>query len=189
MLTQTYERVLKLFKEHNGYMSFAELREGLITVNQMRELEERGAVERFSRGWYWCKALGKAKPKDYKFLELGMAVPESVICGLSACYINGIIDTEPDVVTYVTDYDSRRVNGMNYETKKFYHNMAEWEGKVKVKHTKYGDYSYLDKEEAIRDCIHCRNKIDPVLYDQVINWALAQKSSKYRELGEAAKRL
>ena len=54
MLFKTYQKITTLFKEHHGYMSFADLRDHKVTVLQLAEMEEEGCLERFALGWYWC---------------------------------------------------------------------------------------------------------------------------------------
>ena len=40
MLFKTYQKITTLFKEHHGYMSFADLRDHQVTVLQLAEMEE-----------------------------------------------------------------------------------------------------------------------------------------------------
>lgn len=47
MLFKTYQKITTLFKEHHGYMSFADLRDHQVTVLQLAEMEEEGSLERF----------------------------------------------------------------------------------------------------------------------------------------------
>ena len=51
-------------------MSFSDLRDHQVTVLQLAEMEEEGSLERFARGWYWCKECGYEKPKDYQYIEI-----------------------------------------------------------------------------------------------------------------------
>ena len=39
MLFKTYQKITTLFKEHHGYMSFADLRDHQVTVLQLAEME------------------------------------------------------------------------------------------------------------------------------------------------------
>ena len=38
MLFKTYQKITTLFKEHHGYMSFADLRDHQVTVLQLAEM-------------------------------------------------------------------------------------------------------------------------------------------------------
>ena len=75
MLFKTYQKITTLFKEHHGYMSFSDLRDHQVTVLQLAEMEEEGSLERFARGWYWCKECGYEKPKDYQYIEIAKGKP------------------------------------------------------------------------------------------------------------------
>ena len=77
MLFKTYQKITTLFKEHHGYMSFADLRDHQVTVLQLAEMEEEGSLERFARGWYWCKDCGYEKPEDYQYIEIAKVNPRA----------------------------------------------------------------------------------------------------------------
>ena len=89
MLFKTYQKITTLFKEHHGYMSFADLRDHQVTVLQLAEMEEEGSLERFARGWYWCKDCGYEKPEDYQYIEIAKVNPRAVICMDSAAWLAG----------------------------------------------------------------------------------------------------
>ena len=44
MLLKTYQKITTLFKEHHGYMSFADLRDHQVTVLQLAEKWKRKEV-------------------------------------------------------------------------------------------------------------------------------------------------
>ena len=89
MLFKTYQKITTLFKQHHGYMSFSDLRDHQVTVLQLAEMEEEGSLERFARGWYWCKECGYEKPKDYQYIEIAKVNPRAVICMDSAAWLAG----------------------------------------------------------------------------------------------------
>ena len=181
MLHSTYEKVISLFRGHQGYMSFAELRENKITAPQMRELEETGTLERIARGWYWCDADGTGKPENYRYVELGLVLPEAIICGPSACYLHGILREEPETVTYLTGYESRRKVLFAFPTQKFYLDVKELQSEQTLCHASEG-YRYLALEEAVQDCIHRRNRIDTEVYGQIMEWCRAQEDQRMQRL-------
>ena len=97
MLFKTYQKITTLFKEHHGYMSFADLRDHQVTVLQLAEMEEEGSLERFARGWYWCKDCGYEKPEDYQYIEIAKVNPRAVICMDSAAWLAGMLKEEPPI--------------------------------------------------------------------------------------------
>ena len=103
MLLRTYDRIIDLFQENQGYMKFELLKENGITVLQIRELVQNGTLECFSRGWYWCNSCGIEKSKESKYIEIGKVNPNAVICMESACYLQGLLEKEPQVVTVATE--------------------------------------------------------------------------------------
>ena len=98
MLFKTYQKITTLFKQHHGYMSFSDLRDHQVTVLQLAEMEEEGSLERFARGWYWCKECGYEKPKDYQYIEIAKVNPRAVICMDSAAWLAGMLEKEPETI-------------------------------------------------------------------------------------------
>lgn len=108
MLFKTYQKITTLFKEHHGYMSFADLRDHQVTVLQLAEMEEEGSLERFARGWYWCKDCGYEKPEDYQYIEIAKVNPRAVICMDSAAWLAGMLKEEPATIAVATARTDRK---------------------------------------------------------------------------------
>lgn len=70
MLFKTYQKITTLFKEHHGYMSFADLRDHQVTVLQLAEMEEEGSLERFARGWTGARTVVMKNRKTINILKL-----------------------------------------------------------------------------------------------------------------------
>ena len=107
MLFKTYQKITTLFKQHHGYMSFSDLRDHQVTVLQLAEMEEEGSLERFARGWYWCKECGYEKPKDYQYIEIAKVNPRAVICMDSAAWLAGMLEKEPETIAVATSRTDR----------------------------------------------------------------------------------
>ena len=108
MLFKTYQKITTLFKQHHGYMSFSDLRDHQVTVLQLAEMEEEGSLERFARGWYWCKECGYEKPKDYQYIEIAKVNPRAVICMDSAAWLAGMLEKEPETIAVATSRTDRK---------------------------------------------------------------------------------
>ena len=108
MLFKTYQKITTLFKEHHGYMSFADLRDHQVTVLQLAEMEEEGSLQRFARGWYWCQDCGYEKPEDYQYIEIAKVNPRAVICMDSAAWLAGMLKEEPATIAVATARTDRK---------------------------------------------------------------------------------
>lgn len=160
MLSKTYDKIIDLFHSHHGYMSFEQLRDFGITVLQMRELEEEGVLERFTRGWYWCNNCGYTKPADYKYIEIAKMNPDAVFCLDSACFLAGLDVIEPEVIKVATAREDRRKMDIVHPIKRYYLTHIEVGRYIKVTKSEFGSYRYFSPDRALYDCLNAPAKVD-----------------------------
>lgn len=185
MLLNTYDKIIALFNRKAGYMSFADLREEKITVIQMRELEERGVIQKISYGWYWCTACGIQKPADYKYIELGKVEPNAVICLESACYLHGLLGHEPYNVSIAIARNNRKQLKMQFPLTKHYYTNLENEY-IEECRSVFGVYKLFNAEACICDCIKKRNKIESDVYLEIIENYRSRSDKQLDRLREYA---
>ena len=169
MLQKTYQRIVGTFKKHNGYMTFSDMLANGITVLQMRELEESGTLERFARGCYWCKDCGIEKPKNHKYVEIGIANPDAVICLESASFLNELSEEEPEVIHVATERTDRKKMEFAFDVQRYYFQNAGIKGEIKVEKTKFGTFKYYSKERTICDILRMKNKVSEETLEMAVN--------------------
>lgn len=179
MLVKTYKNIIHSFKENNGYLSFSDLKNRGVTTFQIKELEQEKVVEKFARGWYWCKECGIEKPNDYKYIEIAKVYPKAVICMESACFFNGIIHVEPEIPTIATERTDRGKIDLIYPVKRYYLQNANIEGEIKEITTDFGDYRFYSEERTFCDCIRMKEKISDDIYVEILD--AYQKQTEERE--------
>lgn len=153
MRQQTYERILNFCREKNGYVSFREFKEGSVTIQQINELVAEGKLEKICRGWYWCCFCGLEKPADYRFIEIGKADENAVICLESACYFHGLLEEPPEAVCVSTERTDRKQFKMNFPISRHYLARKGYEGEVIRVETPYGSYQVFERERTVCDCL------------------------------------
>lgn len=167
MLLKTYQKIIELFQANHGYLSFAMLQARGISPLQISELEYSGELQKFTRGWYWCRSCGWEKPKDYKYVEIGKANPRAVICMDSACYLNGIIRQEPEKIAVATDRTDRKKMELDFPIRRFYFQNAGIPGEIRVKDTEFGSYRFYSPERTYCDCFRMQDKLSPELLAEI----------------------
>jgi len=172
MRQNIYQRAIDAFHENHGYMSFGNLKEAGVAIGQIHELENMGVLEKIARGWYWCRECGWEKPEDYKYVEICKVYPKAIICLDSACYLNGLIDREPDVVTIATGRTDRMKLDFPFEFKRFYLQNAGIEDEICETVTAFGSYRYYGQERTICDVLR--------MPDKVLNDTLTEVYDTYR---------
>ena len=107
------------------------------------------------------------KPKDYKYIEAAKVYPKAVFCLESACYLNGLTEKEPEVLTIATSREDRKIITLPFAFRRFYLQNAGLEGEICQKNTDFGSYRYYGQDRTICDMIRMQDKIQPDYYIEI----------------------
>lgn len=143
------------------------LREG-ITNRQIANLQEEGLLEKIVNGFFWYTGNGQEKPSDYKAIEIGKVNPNAVICAESSCYLQCLIDIEPNIFTIATRRSDRQSMNMPFETRRHYFADSNFDDNIITVETEYGNYHMYNLERSICDCIRFREEVQPIIYEKII---------------------
>lgn len=168
MLLQTYDRILELFHENHGYMSFRQMKEQGVTEVQIQELKNRGVMECYARGHYWCPLAGFQKPADYKYVEIGHAFPKAVLCMDTAAWLHGLIGTEPKTISLATTRENRQKVTIYFLVHRYYFQNTGEPGEIRSVKTKYGNYPVYEKDRTICDCIRMEKELPKGIVEEMI---------------------
>ena len=182
MLLNTYQKVLDLFQSGNGYRNAAELKDAKITTVQIKELVNKGIVERVSHGHYWLVDEENGKPENYRMIEACKVNPRAVICADSACYYHGLIDKEPERLSVATLKTDRSRMQLNFPVSRHYYSDLAFEQDMKIVETPYGNFRVYDVERSVCDCIRFRNDIGADMLNLIINKFLERDSNQMDRL-------
>lgn len=182
-----YDRVACIADNAKNYILTKDLlREG-ITNRQIANLQKEGFLEKIVNGIFWYTGNGQEKPPDYKAIEIGKVNPHAVICAETSCYLQGLIDTEPDVFTVATRRSDRQGMNMPFATRRHYFADSYFEDNIITVETAYGSYHMYDLERSVCDCIRFREEIQPAIYEMIIlnHKKMQEESMKKRMLAYA----
>lgn len=169
MLLRTYHKIIKLFKSHYGYMNFSQLQYEGVTQLQIQELTNKGILNKFAWGWYWCGECGLQKPNDYRYLEIAKVNPQAVICLDSACYLLGIIGDEPLSIAVATERSDRKKMELDFPIRRFYLQNAGLSGEIYRVDSEFGHYCYYSPERTFCDCFRMKDKLEKNVYLEIEN--------------------
>ncbi len=182
MLLSTYQKVLSLFAQGNGYRSAAELKDAKITTVQIKELVDKGIVEHVSHGYYWLIDEENGKPKDYRLIEACMINPRAVVCADSACHYHGLIDKEPEKLSIATLKTDRSRMQLNFPVCRHYYSDLAFDQDLEVVATPYGKIRIYGIERSVCDCIRFREDVGQETLDIVIENFLARSGNEMDRL-------
>ena len=183
-----YDRVACIADNTKNYIFTKDLlREG-ITNRQIADLQKEGYLEKIINGFFWYTGNGQKKPSDYKAIEIGKVNPQAVICAETSCYLQGLIDIEPNVFTVATRRSDRQSMNMPFETRRHYFADSYFDDNIIIVETEYGSYRMYDVERSVCDCIRFREEIQPVIYEKIIlNHKMMQEEAMVRRMLAYAK--
>lgn len=188
MRQKIYDRVAYIAANTKNYISTKDLlREG-VTNRQIANLQEDGCLEKIVNGLFWYTGNGQEKPQNYKAIEIGKVNPNAVICAETSCYLQGLIDIEPNVFTVATRRRDRQAMNMPFVTRRHYFADSYFDDNIITVETAYGNYHMYDLERSVCDCIRFREEIQPVIYEMIIlNHKRMQEESMVKRMLAYAK--
>ncbi len=168
MLLNTYEKVTELFQEGNGYLSAARLRAAKVTTVQIKELVEKGVIEKISHGYYWLVAPDKKKLENYEMLEVCLINRRAVICADSACYFHGLIKEKPAKLSVATLKTDRSKMNLNFPITRHYFSDIAFEQDLEEKEISGIKIRVYNLERSVCDTIRFRNDIEKKIVDRIV---------------------
>lgn len=188
MLLKTYDRILELFHGNHGYMNFEQLKDEGITVTQIQELTEKGVLDKFARGWYWCGMCGIDRPEHHRYIEIGMANKNAVICMDSACYLQGLLKEEPDVISVATERTDRKKMEFAFPVRRYYLQNTGLQDEIEEFATEFGSFKVYSADRSACDCIRMKDRLGESILEEIrLNYR--KKQCDAQRLLEYGKRL
>ncbi len=182
MLLNTYQKVMDLFESGNGYRDAAELKQAKITTVQIKELVNKGIVERVSHGHYWLVDEENGKPENYRMIEACRVNPRAVICADSACYYHGLIDVEPERLSVATLKTDRSRMQLNFPVCRHYYSDLAFGQDMKEVDTPYGTIRVYDVERSVCDAIRFRADVGDEMLQLIIDRFLQRDTNQMDRL-------
>lgn len=167
MLLKTYDKIIELFHDNHGYMSFDQLKEEGVTIAQIQELADRGILDKFARGWYWCNKCGHIRPKDRKYIEIGKVNEKAVVCMDSAGYLQKLLKREPEVISVATERTDRKKMEFAFSVNRYYFQNTGAEDEIETINTEFGSYRVYSVDRTVCDCIRMKSRLSEDVLEEI----------------------
>ena len=185
MLLKTYDKIIELFHDNHGYMSFEQLKEEGVTIAQIQELADREILDKFARGWYWCNQRGYTRPKDRKYIEIGKVNEKAVICMDSAGYLQKLLKKEPEVISVATERTDRKKMEFAFPVNRYYFQNTGAEDEIELVNTEFGSYRVYSVDRTVCDCIRMKSRLSGNVLEEIEEAYKSQKRDINRLLAYA----
>lgn len=186
MRIATYHRLEDLYGKYVGYINTKELLCEGFSNRQIAVLTEENYLEKVCHGCYWMPQCGYKKPDDYKCIEVCLSDPRAVIAMKSACYYQGLIESEPDVLIVATERTDRSAINMNFPVERHYFSGSHFQYGMKKIETRFGKYNIYDIERSFHDMMRLKDESVVEIFNNIkIHTTQYERISKYAEMFKA----
>lgn len=182
MRAATYHKLEELYNKYNGYISTKKLLGEGLSNRQIAGLTEEKYLEKVCHGHYWMLQCGYKKPDDYKCIEVCLSDPRAVIAMKSACYYQGLIRKEPDVLTVATKRTDRSLIELKFPIERHYFSDNNYQFGIKEIETAFGKYNIYCVERSLYDIV--RLKDDSIIE---VSHQLKPGTEQYKRILEYAR--
>ncbi len=158
MRVATYYKLEDLYGKYGGYISTRELLGEGFSNRQIAALKEENYLEKVCHGCYWMLQSGYKKPDDYKCIEVCLSDPKAVIAMKSACYYQGLMESEPDVLAVATERTDRSMIKMKFPVERHYFSSSHFQIGIKKIVTDFGIYNIYNIERSFCDMVRLKDE-------------------------------
>ena len=185
MIDKKHKKIIKVFKMHNGYARSKDILAEGIHQRDVKSILDKGIVIKVKNGLY--RLSDTLVISNQSFIDLAYAVPEGVICLLSALSYYELTTFNPSVISMAIHRKSWRPK-IEYPPAEFYYfSKKQFEAgidKIKIRDHKMNIYCI---EKTICDCFRYRNKLGIDIAKEGLSEYLKRKDHNLEKLLEYAK--
>ena len=141
MRVATYYKLEDLYGKYGGYISTRELLGEGFSNRQIAALKEENYLEKVCHGCYWM-----------------LSDPKAVIAMKSACYYQGLMESEPDVLAVATERTDRSMIKMKFPVERHYFSSSHFQIGIKKIVTDFGKYNIYNIERSFCDMVRLKDE-------------------------------
>ena len=180
MINKKHKKIIKILKTRNGYARSKDILAEGIHQRDIKSILDKGIVIKVKNGLY--RLSDTPVISNQSFIDLACAVPEGVICLLSALSYYEITTFNPSVISMAIHRKSWRPK-IEYPPVEFYYfSKKQFEAgidKIKIKDHKINIYC---REKTICDCFRYRNKLGIDIAKEGLSEYIKQKDRNLERL-------
>ena len=183
-MTNQNKKIRKAFADHNGFAATRDLLAAGIHPRDIRRMRDEGRIVRLTKGLYRLADIPLVSNQG--FIDLAHAVPQGVICLLSALSYYELTTFNPSIIsmaicrgTWEPTIDHPPVEFYHFSTEQFEAGID----RVRMGKSRVGIY---DQEKTICDCFRYRGKLGLDVAKEGLAEYLKRKNRNLEKLLEYA---
>ncbi|MDD4205771.1 MAG: Abortive infection protein AbiEi [Candidatus Delongbacteria bacterium] len=179
--------LIKYLEEKKVYVTLKELKLNKIHTSAVKKQLDNGMIEKIKHGLYRLSNITEPKNISLPFVDVSKAVPDSVICLLSALSHYDLTTFNNPEVNIAILRNCKVPKEINQPVKVYYFSEKTFNLGIASISTKYGKVRIYDREKTICDIFRYRDKIgEDIAYEALKNYANS-KNTDYFKLMQYAK--
>lgn len=177
-------KIYKVFKEHKGFARTKDILSAGIHHRDIKKFMSKGLIQEVKRGLY--RLSDGPLVSNQSFIDLSFAVPEGVICLLSALSYYEITTFNPSIISMAICRGTRKPK-IDYPPVNFYY-FSKRQFEIGIIENKIGNYKFriYNIEKTICDCFRYRNKLGIDIVKESLMEYLKRKDRNLEKLIEFA---
>ncbi|MFQ5901655.1 MAG: type IV toxin-antitoxin system AbiEi family antitoxin domain-containing protein [Thermodesulfobacteriota bacterium] len=183
-MIRKYKKIIQIFKNHKGYARSKDILAEGIHPRDIKEILDKGIIIKVKNGLY--RLADTPVISNQSFIDLARAVPDGVICLLSALSYYELTTFNPPIISMAIHHKAWRPK-IKYPPVEFYYfSTRQFEAginEIKIKGHKVRIYS---PEKTICDCFRYRNKLGLDIAKEGLSEYLKLKGRSLEKLLEYA---
>lgn len=185
IIDKKYKKIIKIFMAHNGYARSKDILAEGIHPRDIKSNLDKGLIIKVKNGLY--RLSDTPVISNQSFIDLACAVPEGVICLLSALSYYELTTFNPSIISVAIHRKSWRPK-IEYPPVEFYY-FSKKQFESGIDKIKIGDHkiSIYCREKTICDCFRYRNKLGIDIAKEGLSEYLHRKDRNLERLLEYAK--
>ena len=174
------KNIIEIFKSHNGYARSKDIVANGIHSRQIKNMVEEGNIVKVKNGLY--KLANTPTTSNQSFLDVARAIPEGVVCLLSALSYYDLTTFNPSIISIAIYRKSWRPK-LSYPPVEFYY-FSQKQFQAGINEIKIKGYPVriYCPEKTICDCFRYRNKLGIDISKEGLSEYLKKKNRNLEKL-------
>jgi len=180
------EKIVEYIAKKGGFARMKDLREEGFQTRDIAMLVKEGTIEKVKSGVYKIADYGFFEDKNVSLLTVCNAIPNAVICLISALDYHGLTLFNPSEIYYAIPNSAKPKKIIYPPVNPYYFRDRFYKAGIEHIKTKYGEIRIYNKEKTVCDMFRYRNKLgEDIAYEGLKNY-LKLKGADLLKLKEYA---
>jgi len=178
--------IVEYLKKQHGYARMSELKQAGFHTRRIRESLDKGAIEKVTAGLYRIADLEPEGDYSQGYIDVCLAMSESVICLLSALAYHNLSDVNPPKVYIALPNKSKQSKLIYPPVEVFFFRNNLYELGIRKVETPTGNFKIYDAEKTVCDIFRFRNTLGEDLALEALSNYLKRPDSDLIKLQQYA---